>query len=97
MRAKKTTRAAVKSALRRLWLRSPERAAVLKHSGYRCSHCGIKQTKAGPKENHVKVNVHHVNEIDWDSFIDKVIEEIFSAEQKVLCVKCHKAEHGNKK
>lgn len=93
MRIKKTTRAMVKAALRKLWLRSPERAAVLKRDRYTCQQCGIKQTKAGPPENHVKVNVHHAVEIEWDAFVDKVLEELFLSEQHVLCTECHLKEH----
>ena len=84
---KHTTRAKVKSALRLLWLRSPERARVLKDDKYTCQNCGKKQSKAKGKE--VKVEVHHTEGIEWNDMVDNILFWIFQSEQITLCEKCH--------
>lgn len=84
-----TTRANIKAAIRLLWLRSPERAAILKEDGYRCQSCGKKQSKAKGKE--VKVQVHHDNGILWDDICDLILFYVFHSKQSTMCEKCHKA------
>ncbi len=92
-RPERTKRAQVVSHLRLLWLRSNERAAALKREGYCCENCGAKQSKAKGRE--VKVEVHHVNGIDWSGVADLVIERVLQPPEllEVLCKKCHDEEH----
>ena len=85
-----TPRSKVKAALRQLWMRSRERAAALKSTGYRCSECDIKQSAA--KGRVVKLEVHHLTEIQWKELIDLIFEMLLNAPQTPLCVPCHKAE-----
>ena len=89
----RTPRYRVKSALRMLWLRSPERGRALKRDGYRCVLCGEKQSKAKGKE--ISVECHHINGIDaWDEIIDLIMEKILCdpEELETRCVPCHKNE-----
>ena len=90
-----TPRSRIKSAIRQLWLRSRERAKVLKDSGYHCEDCGVKQTKAGKdKTQWITLEVHHVNMIDyWKEIIDLIAEKILESEQVALCKCCHKKRH----
>jgi len=83
----------IRSALRRLWLRSRERAKALKDAEYRCAKCGIKQSKAKGKE--VYVEVHHIDEIDWNSLFDEIRKRLLHPpeRQQCLCVDCHKKEN----
>ena len=83
-----TTRSRIKSALRLLWLRSPERAQTLKDDKYTCQSCGKKQSKAKGKE--IAVEVHHVEGIEWDDIADNILYWIFQGEQVTLCKDCHK-------
>ena len=91
-----TPRGRVRSALRRLYLASRERATALKRTGYTCEACGVKQSKAKGKEQ--KVEVHHKAGVgNWEKVIDQVYEELLCDpdELEVLCPECHKKEHGN--
>lgn len=88
-----TPRSKIRAALRQLWLRSRERAAVLKRDGYVCQACGVKQSKA--KGHEVSVEVHHLTLIDWEKMIDLVYERLLQTPEDMttLCRECHKIEH----
>ena len=86
----KTPRSRVKNALRQLWLRSRERAKAKKDSGYKCTECGVKQSMAKGKV--VKLQVHHLTEIQWEELIDLVYERLLDVPQVPLCVPCHEKE-----
>jgi hypothetical protein len=91
MKAPITPRSQVKSALRKLWLRSRERARACKEAKYCCAKCGIKQSKAKGKE--VRIEVHHKNiEIDWNALIDVIKKDLLCdwTELEVLCIDCHR-------
>ncbi len=87
-----TPRSRIRSALRQVFLRSRERAAVLKEASYTCS-CGLKQSKAKGRE--ISVQVHHKSGIDnWDLIIDAVYENLLNKEDmEVMCKACHDKEH----
>lgn len=82
--------ARVRSALRHVWLKSPERSAALKATGYRCAMCQVKQSKAKGRE--VKIEVHHIDGIDWDSVNVRDAEQLLPDPSRLmpLCVPCHK-------
>jgi len=88
-----TPRSRIRSALRQVFLRSRERAHVLKESKYTCQECGVKQTKT--KEKTIKVNVHHKSGIDnWDKIIDMIYDQLLNEEDlEVLCKECHLDHH----
>ena len=86
------------SAIRKnLWLRSPERRDALKIAGYSCERCGVKQSVAKGRE--VKVDVHHKNGIPkkaW-ALLYRIVKKYITPSPEnieVLCVSCHKKEHG---
>lgn len=87
-----TPRSRIRSALRQVFLRSRERADVLKEASYTCS-CGLKQSKAKGRE--ISVQVHHKSGIDnWDTIIDAVYEKLLNKEDmEVKCKACHDKEH----
>ena len=85
-----TTDSQIKSALRRLWLRSKERAEILKQSEYTCAECGVKQSKAKGKEQ--KVEVHHKEGIlNWQEIYDAIRKNLLCDVDglEVLCPDCH--------
>ena len=88
-RLPQTPRSKVRSALRQLFLRSRERAACLKRDGYVCQDCKRKQSKAKGKE--FKVEVHHLEPIQWEHLIDLVYEHLLCNESgmETLCEECH--------
>ena len=88
-----TPRSQVRSALRQLSMRSRERANALKLSGYTCSQCGVKQSKAKGRE--VAIVVHHINgENMLEELIDLMYKMLLNpANMVTLCVDCHKACH----
>jgi len=89
-----TPRSRIRQVLRQLWMRSRERAAALKSTGYCCADCGIKQSKATGKE--VGLEVHHEPEIDWDGIFDLIEERFLKVPQIPLCKECHKKRHEKK-
>lgn len=86
-----TPRSRVKSVLRQLWLRSRERAKVLKDHDYRCKECNIKQSRAKGKE--VYIEVHHDPVMNWKNVVDIVYERLLNTHQYPLCKACHKNCH----
>ena len=86
-----TPRSRVKNAIRQVWLRSRERAKVLKDYDNRCADCGIKKSVAKGKE--VKLEVHHEPPINWDGIVDLIFERVLNVPQLPLCKKCHKDRH----
>ena len=86
-----TPRSQIRSALRQLWLRSRERAAVLKASNYTCRECGVKQSRAKGKE--VKIEVHHQEGVcNWEKIFEIIYSELLCNPKmlRVLCPDCHK-------
>ena len=90
-----TPRSQVRSALRRVFLRSRERAAALKAAGYKCHGCGAKQSRKKGAE--VFVEVHHTEGVgNWDTVIEAVFKELLCSPHllRVLCAECHDKVHG---
>jgi len=90
-----TPRSRVRSALRRLWLTSRERAEALKLAHYTCRGCGAKQSRAAGRE--VFVEVHHQNMVEnWEKLIDMVYESLLCKPDDliVLCHDCHDKVHN---
>ena len=85
-----TPNSRIKSTLRMLFMRSRERAAVLKRDDRTCQVCGVKASVAKGKE--VKVEVHHKEGIEnWDE-IYKVIRKHLLCDPSgmdTLCKNCH--------
>lgn len=91
-RSERTTRSQIRQALRRLSLRSRERAACLKRDGYRCRRCGAKQSRKKGAE--VYVEAHHTKGVLWDVLIDQVYEMLLCHpdDMVTLCKSCHEKE-----
>jgi len=90
-----TPRSQIRSALRRLWLRSRERGAAIKRDRYTCQICHRKKSVAKGKE--FNVEVHHLQGIgNWDTVIDSIYENILCDPKNLvtLCKECHKKKGG---
>jgi len=87
-----TPRSQVRSALRKLWLRSRERQAALKRDKYSCQFCGVKQSRKKGAEVYVEVN--HLDGIEWNQILEYIFKHLLVDPQKleVLCKPCHEAE-----
>lgn len=84
-----TPNSQIKSALRRLFLRSRERAAALKRDKYTC-RCGAKQSRAKGKE--VYVEVHHRKGVcNWPELYIAIRKYLLCspADMETLCRECH--------
>ena len=80
----------IRSALRRLFLRSRERAAAEKRDGYSCQKCGVKKSRAKGREVYTEVH-HKAGVCNWDELFKAVREYLLCdpADLEVLCKKCH--------
>lgn len=87
-----TPRSRVRSALRQLFLRSRERAAVVKRDKNTCQACGVKGSVAKGRE--VKIEVHHKQNIDWEELINLVYERLLVNPEGMICLckDCHDKE-----
>ena len=89
-----TTNSVIRAALRRLFMRSRERAKTLREGKYTCRACNIKQSVAKGRE--VAVRVHHRSGIKWDGIFKAIAESglLNQSDMEVLCADCHKEEHA---
>jgi predicted HNH restriction endonuclease len=91
----RTPRSRIKGMLRQIFLRSRERARVLKETDYCCDKCGVKQTSKKGEE--IKLDVHHVKGIDcWNEIIDIIEDKLLcighEEDLQPLCKECHNKE-----
>lgn len=84
-----TPNSRIRAALRKLFLRSRERAAAMKRDKYCCKECGVKQSRKKGAE--VYVECDHIDGIDWEGLIALIRERILQTPDKLqtLCCKCH--------
>ena len=88
-----TPRSQIRSALRRLWLRSRERNFRLQLDKYTCQGCFKKQSKAKGKEFFVEI--HHLAGVgNWELIINEIYKELLVSPEKLvtLCPRCHDLE-----
>ena len=85
-----TPNSQIRSALRRLWLRSRERAAALRRDGYRCVDCGVKQSMAKGKRQ--KVEVDHLDGCDIAKITEYVRRHMLHEPSRLetVCPEDHK-------
>lgn len=88
-----TPKGQIISALRRLFLRSRERAAALKRDKNTCWTCKRKASKAKGRE--VAVEVHHIDPVQFDRLVEMIREELLVSPEGLMtvCRACHKDEH----
>lgn len=94
-KSERTTRSQIRAALRRLFLRSRERAAAIKRDHYSCNICGSKQSRAKGRE--VYVESHHMDGVlNWDELFNAVYEHLLCHPDHLitLCKDCHDKEHA---
>ena len=77
-----TPKSIIRSAIRRLWLRSRERAECLKLHGTDCMLCGQ------PHEV-----IHHNKMVDWERIFVVIKEEMLNTNTMPLCKQCHNGVH----
>jgi len=90
-----TPNSRIKNDLRRLWMRSRERAAALKREDYSCERCKAKQSRAKGRE--VYVEVHHKDGItNWQEIYRQIRKLLLVDPDRleVLCRECHESEHS---
>jgi predicted HNH restriction endonuclease len=90
----KSSKGQIVSALRKIWLRSPERRHALKAEGYTCEECNVKQSKAKGKEQVIEVH-HKEGRVDWEYLVEEIRRVLLVHPDKlqVLCPNCHDKLH----
>jgi 5-methylcytosine-specific restriction endonuclease McrA len=90
VKSQKTPRSRIISCLRNLWLKSRERSNTLIRDKYTCQECGRKKTRT--KGYEIKVEVHHLEKINWDRIVEYVYRHILVNPKglETLCKECHK-------
>lgn len=85
-----TPRSKVRAALTMMFLRSRERAAVIKRDQNTCQVCMTKGSKAIGRE--VYTEVHHINGAHKDRIIDMIYEHLLCHPDDLVCVcrDCHR-------
>jgi 5-methylcytosine-specific restriction endonuclease McrA len=90
-----TPKSRIKDSIRKLWLRSRERASAIKRDKYTCQKCGAKQSRR--KGSEIYVEVHHLDGItNWEEVYKAIYEYILTRPDRLitLCKECHdKQEH----
>ena len=84
----------IRTALRRMWLRSRERNKALRNASYKCERCGAKQSKAKGRE--VSLEVHHKSGATRLKEVEDCIRKNLLCDPKeleVMCPHCHAQEH----
>ena len=85
-----TPRSQIRSAIRKVCLRSRERQAALKRDNYTCQICKRKQSRAKGKE--FSVEVHHIDGIpNMEEVVDAFYKYILCHPDNLLtlCKDCH--------
>jgi len=91
-----TPKSKIRSALRKLFLRSRERAKALKRDKYTCKKCNRKQSKAKGKE--FKVECHHKEGIlNWDEIFNVIYKYLLCNPEylETLCEECHSKQNDH--
>lgn len=88
-----TPNSQIRAALRRLFLRSRERASALKRDKYTCQRCHVKQSRRKGAEAFVEVH-HKEGVLNWEALFAAVREYLLCNpdQLEVLCPGCHAAE-----
>ena len=88
-----TDKTRIVHALRKLFLQSRERAAVMKRDNYTCQKCHRKQTMKKGQE--FKVQCHHkAGVLNWDKLVEEIRRDLLCdpSLMECLCKECHKNE-----
>ena len=88
-----TPNSQIRSALRKLWLRSRERRAAIVRTGNKCENCHVKASRAKGRE--VVIDVHHMRAPNWDRIFKVIRDELLvdPDELKPMCEVCHDEHH----
>lgn len=88
-----TKKAKIIAVLRRMFWYSKERAAALKRDQYICKICSAK------KIDGVKLNVHHVRNVDFDKIVKLIRKELLCDHVNLItmCNSCHYKLHAKEK
>ena len=88
----RTPKSRIRSTLRQLFLRSRERASVIKRDKNTCQECGKKGSVAKGRE--IKIEVHHLTPIEWENIFAYIYRHLLTEPKDMLCLckDCHKKE-----
>jgi 5-methylcytosine-specific restriction endonuclease McrA len=84
----------IRNALRRLWLRSRERAAAVKRDSNTCQKCGRKGSVAKGRE--CKIHVHHARRRPgWEEVEMAIRYHVLQTPDDLVCLceDCHRCQH----
>jgi len=82
----------ITAALRRIWMWSPERAAIVKRADKHCEECSCEcatTKKQEEKTGKPLLEIHHVIPCDLTELAKLVHRRLFPGEYLGLCQSCH--------
>jgi hypothetical protein len=91
---KQTPVGRISSALRKIWMWSPERAVVMKRAAGICEECGCtcgKTKKQAEAKKLSLMEIHHVEQCNMTKMAKEIHAKMFPGEDKLdaLCQTCH--------
>lgn len=86
--------ARITNMLRRIWLWSPERTAVVKRAGGKCEECECELSKTAKefeKTGNPRLEIHHVEPVDMTELAKLIHRRLFPGADGLdcLCRSCH--------
>jgi len=84
----------ITAMLRKVWMWSPERAAVMKRAAKHCEECGcsgVATKKEQEKKGGARLEVHHVVPCDMTELAKYIHKRMFPGADNLncLCQECH--------
>ena len=85
----------ITAALRKIWMYSSQRRAIIKRANGCCEECGIEgvfNRKDADKTGKPRLEIHHVEPCDMTQLAKMVHKRMFPGADKLdcLCVDCHR-------
>jgi len=85
----------ITAMLRKIWMWSPERAAIMKRGAKHCEECGCEGVQTKKQEEatgKARLEIHHIVPCDMTELAKLIHKRMFPGNDNLdcLCIPCHK-------